>query len=136
MTKVGESLAERLDQTVSAPDVRAAVAAILRATHDAARARAAAKLSAGLPGVEVARLYCAAADDLLDALWRFTTETLYPSHNPTEAEKLSLIAVGGYGGGVLAPFPISTCCSCARGRPRPAPRPWSSSCSMSCGTWG
>jgi [protein-PII] uridylyltransferase len=51
----------------------------------------------------VARLYSAAADDLLTALWRFTTDTLYPAANPSEAERLSLIAVGGYGRGVLAP---------------------------------
>ena len=101
---MGEALDARLDAIVSGPGVRPAVAAVLKAHYDAAREKIATKLANGLPGVEVARLYSAAADELLTALWRFTTETLYPSHNPTEAEKLSLIAVGGYGRGVLAPF--------------------------------
>ena len=96
-------LDDRLIEAASASDVRKAVAAILRDSFEAARARAARRLDAGGEGVEVAQLYSTAADDLLNALWRFTTETLYPAANPSEAERLGLIAVGGYGRGVLAP---------------------------------
>nr|WP_221212235.1 [protein-PII] uridylyltransferase [Brevundimonas lenta] len=91
-------------EAASASDVRTAVAAVLRESWDAARGRVARRLETGTNGVEVARLYSAAADDMLVALWRLTTEVLYPAPNPTEAERLSLIAVGGYGRGVLAPF--------------------------------
>jgi [protein-PII] uridylyltransferase len=94
----------RLADAASARDVRAAVAATLREAFDTARARAARRLEGGQGGVEVARLYAGAADEMLTALWRFTTERLYPAPNPTEAERLALIAVGGYGRGVLAPF--------------------------------
>ena len=99
-----DALDVRLVEAAAAADGPTAVAAVLRETWEAARARAGRRLEAGGEGVEVARLYCAAADDLLIALWRVTTETLYPAHNPTAAERLSLIAVGGYGRGVLAPY--------------------------------
>ena len=99
-----EALDARLAEAATSSGGPTAVAAVLRETWEAARARAARRLEAGGEGVEVARLYCAAADDLLTALWRVTTETLYPAHNPTAAERLSLIAVGGYGRGVLAPY--------------------------------
>ena len=98
-----DPLDDRLIKAASAPDVRKAVAATLGESFDAARVRITRRLDAGGEGVEVARLYSAAADDLLTALWRFTTDTLYPAANPSEAERLSLIAVGGYGRGVLAP---------------------------------
>ncbi|HYC68473.1 [protein-PII] uridylyltransferase [Brevundimonas sp.] len=91
-------------KAAAAADPRAAATALLRQSWDAARLKAAQRLEYGLGGVEVARLHAAAADEMLIALWRFTTETLYPAPNPTEAERLSLIAVGGYGRGVLAPF--------------------------------
>ncbi|MFA4950278.1 [protein-PII] uridylyltransferase [Brevundimonas sp.] len=99
-----EPLDARLVEAAASSSGPTAVAAILRETWEAARARAGRRLEAGGEGVEVARLYCSAADDLLTALWRVTTETLYPAHNPTAAERLSLIAVGGYGRGVLAPY--------------------------------
>ena len=42
-------------------------------------------------------------DQLLRLLWDFTTERLYPNANPTAAERMTLVAVGGYGRGEMAP---------------------------------
>lgn len=97
------SLDDRLDEAARAGDPRAAVASVLRDSYDAARARAERKLDGGLNGREVARLYATAADDMLAALWRVATQTLHPV-SPVECERLSLVAVGGYGRGVLAPY--------------------------------
>lgn len=43
-------------------------------------------------------------DQVLRLLWDFTVERLYPNANPTAAERMTLIAVGGYGRGEMAPF--------------------------------
>ncbi|MCR9219321.1 MAG: [protein-PII] uridylyltransferase [Alphaproteobacteria bacterium] len=47
---------------------------------------------------------CFLVDQLLRVLFDATTTHLYPAANPTEAEKLCLVAVGGYGRGELAPY--------------------------------
>jgi len=94
----------QLLRLADAPDPRRAVTKALAARWTAARARARRRLEGGLGGVEVARLHAGAADDLLRWLWDFTTQALYPAPNPTDAEALALLAVGGYGRGVLAPF--------------------------------
>lgn len=48
--------------------------------------------------------YAFLTDCLVTSAWKFATEIQFPSHNPTEAEKLSIISVGGYGRREMAPF--------------------------------
>lgn len=95
---------EAWEAAARAADPRVAVAPLVASVLAAGRDRAARRLEAGGDGVEVARLYALAADEAVTALWRFACERLYPAANPTQAERLALLAVGGYGRGVLAPF--------------------------------
>ncbi|MEO0982247.1 MAG: [protein-PII] uridylyltransferase [Pseudomonadota bacterium] len=61
------------------------------------------RLEQGADGLDTARLLAAVQDEVLSALYDFTTTHVFRSRNPTEAERLAVFATGGYGRGVLAP---------------------------------
>lgn len=92
-----------LKAAAGATNPRVALTPILAEILSSGRAKAAQRLVQGAGGVEVARLYARAADRMVQALWWVTTEQLFPAPNPTDAERLALLAVGGYGRSVLAP---------------------------------
>ncbi|HEV7158859.1 MAG TPA: [protein-PII] uridylyltransferase [Caulobacteraceae bacterium] len=62
------------------------------------------RLEGGAGGVETARLLAAVTDEVVRCLYDFTTVHVFRARNPTEGERMSLMAVGGYGRGALAPF--------------------------------
>ncbi len=61
------------------------------------------RLQQGADGLDTARLLAAVQDEVLHALYDFTTTHVIRSRNPTEGERLAVFATGGYGRGVLAP---------------------------------
>ena len=77
---------------------------ILRAALFRGRMIAKERLDQGAGGIETARLLSAVTDEVVTALYDFTTVHVFRARNPTEGERLALLAVGGYGRGALAPF--------------------------------
>ena len=62
------------------------------------------RLENGAGGIETARLLSGVTDEVVTALYDFTTVHMIRARNPTEGERLCVMAVGGYGRGTLAPF--------------------------------
>ncbi len=62
------------------------------------------RLENGAGGIETARLLNAVTDEVVSALYDFTTVHVFRARNPTEGERMAVMAVGGYGRGALAPF--------------------------------
>lgn len=61
------------------------------------------RLQQGADGLDTARLLSAVMDEVLHALFDFTTKHMFRASNPTDGERLAVIATGGYGRHVLAP---------------------------------
>src|SRR5262249_47363584 len=46
---------------------------------------------------------CFMQDEIIRLLFEFAQKHLYPAENPSEAERIAIVATGGYGRGILAP---------------------------------
>jgi len=83
---------------------RKAALDVLKAALFRGRMIAKERLENGAGGIETARLLSGVTDEVVSALYDFTTVHVFRARNPTEGERLALMAVGGYGRGTLAPF--------------------------------
>ena len=54
-------------------------------------------------GRRCAERLCFMQDQIIGVLFDFASKQLYPAENPSEAERMAIVATGGYGRGVLAP---------------------------------
>lgn len=60
--------------------------------------------SRALSGLQAARALCSTQDVVIQILYDFAVKHFYYAQNPTESERLAVVAVGGYGRGLLAPY--------------------------------
>ena len=99
-------LAAALDNvTGEGTALRQAGAALLRPALDAGRAEIARRLSEHpSQGAQAAAAQAFLTDQILRLLYDFTIQRLHRLSNPTTSERLTLMAVGGYGRGEMAPY--------------------------------
>jgi [protein-PII] uridylyltransferase len=104
----GEALRRELSALVvenaaSAPKTRAAVLNLLKDRRAAGMKIAEALLKKDGGGTACAVRLSHVMDEIVRALYDFAASHVYPAKNPSAAERMAVVAVGGYGRGTLAP---------------------------------
>src|SRR6478672_5775019 len=87
----------------SEQELRRAVAQRLKAVLAAGRKHAEELLLKDRQGRRCAERLCRMEDEIIRVLFEFVIAHLYPSENPSESERMAIVATGGYGRGLLAP---------------------------------
>jgi [protein-PII] uridylyltransferase len=92
-------------EDIRAPAARAKVLAILKETLKGGQEEVKRRFEEDdATGIGTAKSICYLIDQILRTAYDFTVTNVYPAHNPTSGERLSVVAVGGYGRGDMAPF--------------------------------
>jgi [protein-PII] uridylyltransferase len=84
-------------------DLRSLVAQRLKVALTDGRAKAEQLLLKDRHGRRCAERLCRMEDEVIRILFEFARRHLYPSQNPSEAERMAVVATGGYGRGLQAP---------------------------------
>ena len=87
----------------STPAIRASVLLKLRETLAAGHRKAEAMLMEDGGGTACAARLSHLMDEVIRALYDFAVTHVYRSKNPSVGERMTVVAVGGYGRGTLAP---------------------------------
>lgn len=86
-----------------APQARPALVAALRSVLDQGLDSARSLLKRPRHGLVCAQHLSAVMDAIVGCLHVAATELFYPAQNPSQSERIAVVAVGGYGRGTLAP---------------------------------
>ena len=102
------AIAAELDQLAASRsggdgELRTAVAQRLKSALAQGRAKAEKLLLNDRDGRRCAERLCRMEDEIIRLLFDFARAHLYPSTNPSEAERMAVVATGGYGRGLQAP---------------------------------
>jgi len=92
-----------LDGSASTSNPRKQVVELVKAALAQARLEAESSLMRDGDGTRCAKFLSERQDEIIEALFDHARGTLYRSPNPSEAERIAIVAVGGYGRGTLAP---------------------------------
>src|SRR5580693_1921562 len=84
-------------------ELRTAVALRLKAALAASRLEIERLLLGDRHGGRCAARLCRVQDEIIRVLYDFAVKHLYPSKSPSEAERMAIVATGGYGRGLMAP---------------------------------
>ncbi|MGH6673510.1 MAG: [protein-PII] uridylyltransferase, partial [Xanthobacteraceae bacterium] len=84
-------------------ELRTAAAQRLKAALNQARGQAEQLLLKDRHGRRCAERLCEMHDEIIRILFEFVGRKLYPPQVPSEAERMAVVATGGYGRGLLAP---------------------------------
>ena len=84
-------------------ELRGAVAQYLKGELARGHEKAEQMLLRDRHGRRCAERLCVMQDEIIRILFEFAVRHLYKSENPSEAERMAVVATGGYGRGLLAP---------------------------------
>src|SRR6478735_10211635 len=84
-------------------ELRIAIAQRLKIVMAEGRNAAEQQLLKDRRGRQCAERLCRLQDDIIRVLFEFATQKLYGADNPSDSERMAIIATGGYGRGLMAP---------------------------------
>ena len=102
--EIGRELACLVETHGGAAKARPALLDRLKGLLKSARIEAERQLAADGSGRRCAAGLSAFQDALIGLVYDYTTTNVYAATNPSDAERMAIVATGGYGRGLLAPF--------------------------------